>query len=210
MKPLGWITTALGTVAFSLTQAMAMPQIEPSITACHTPNGQIDDTVTALAQDGWTQLPAGEMPADIADLLIWPQIVFYTTGDTGGADLTSLADIQRKSVAGFARKKDIPQSKTRILIRDKSGQTEAALVLWQQPVPHQTIVICRLALSAGTVPAHAQAPFGLPQVTDTSDATTKRTATLTPMNPDALSAQIGSPVTTTATLQTQITFPTQE
>lgn len=196
-------------VASANAQPLAVTEVSGSIDACHTPAAQVEEIVKGLSSDGWMLLPAGKMPTDVVELLIWPQIVFYTTGDTGGAELASLADIQRKTVAGFARKKDIPQSKTRILTRKQGAQAEAAMVLWQQPVPHQTIVICRFALSDSTVAVTNTPSFGTAHMTDTSDANTRRTATLTLMNPAALSTQIGAPVTPTATLQTQLIFTTQ-
>ena len=187
--------------------ALTLTEMSASIDACHLPNANVDDTVNALAQQGWVQAPEGDLSPEIIELLIWPQAAFYATGDTGGEQIKAIVDLQRKTVAGFAKKKDIPQSKTRILTRQIGADTEAALVFWLQPDPAQTNIICRFALSPHSLIGHTASDFAAPQVVETTP--TKRFA-ITPMNAASLAAKIGAPVTVSGTLETQTSFPSQE
>ena len=185
--------------------ALTVTEMSASIEACHTA-APIDGTVAALNQQGW-RVVEGELTPEVIELLIWPQVAFYATGDTGGEQLKSIAELQRKTVAGFAKKRDIPQSKTRILTRQIGGDTEAALVFWLQPDPATTNIICRFALSPHSLIGHTAGDFGQPTVAET---TPTQRVSITPMNPGSLSAKIGAPVTVSGTLETQFSFQSQE
>lgn len=188
------------------TSALTLTEMSASIEACHLPNANVDDTVTALAQQGWILVPEGDLAPEVIELLIWPQVAFYATGDTGGEQIKSIVDLQRKTVAGFARKKDIPQSQTRILHRQIGANHEAALVFWLQPDPSTTNIICRFALSSTSLIGHTAGDFAVPQVFDSSDATATRSFAATTMNAASLSAKIGAPVTVSGIIQTQTNF----
>ncbi|EPX81593.1 hypothetical protein [Litoreibacter arenae] len=187
--------------------AQTLTEMSGSIDACHQPTANVDDTVTSLAQQGWALVPQGDLSPETIELLIWPQVAFYATGDTGGEQIKAIVDLQRKTVAGFAKKKDIPQSKTRILTRQIGSDTEAALVFWLQPDPAQTNIICRFALSSASLSGQPTEDFAAPRVVETSP--TQRFA-ITPMNAASLATKIGAPVTVSGTLETQTSFPSQE
>ncbi|PTX57176.1 hypothetical protein C8N43_1842 [Litoreibacter ponti] len=186
-------------------QAMTLTEMSASIEACHTP-APIEETVAALGQEGWIAVD-GPLGPEIIELLIWPQVAFYATGDTGGAQIRAIVDLQRKTVAGFARKADIPQSKTRILTRQIGADREAVLVFWLQPDPATTNIICRFALSPHSMIAHTAGDFGPPSVAQT---TPTQRFSITPMNAASLAAKIDAPVTVSGTLETQFSFPSQE
>ena len=194
-------STALAATSY-IASALTLTEMSASIEACHQPNANVDDTVNALAQQGWLRVE-GELSPDIIELLIWPQVAFYATGDTGGEQIKAIVDLQRKTVAGFARKKDIPQSKTRILTRQIGADTEAALVFWLQPDPAQTNIICRFALSSASLVGHTATDFATPEVIEISP--TQRFA-ITPMNAASLAAKISASVTVSGTLETQTSF----
>lgn len=193
----------LGTIQTA--SALTVTEMSASIEACHTP-APIEGTVTALNQQGW-RVVEGDMTPEVIELLIWPQVAFYATGDTGGEQIKSIADLQRKTVAGFAKKKDIPQSKTRILTRQIGGDVEAALVFWLQPDPATTNIICRFALSGHSMIGHTAGDFGTPLPVEASP--TQR-YTITPMNAGSIADKIGAPVTVSGTIETQFSFPSQE
>ncbi|MEP3346581.1 MAG: hypothetical protein ABJN34_16130 [Litoreibacter sp.] len=189
--------------------ALTLTEMSASIEACHLPHANVDDTVEALAQQGWMQAPESNLVPEVIEQLIWPQVAFYANGDTGGEQIKSIVDLQRKTVAGFARKKDIPQSKTRILTRQIGADAEAALVFWLQPDPDATNIICRFALSSTTLIGHAAGGFAEPQVVDQSDATATKSFSITAMNAGFLSEQIDAPVTVSGIVQTQTTFASE-
>lgn len=198
------VSTALAASSFA-TSALTVTEMSASIEACHTA-APIDGTVAALNQQGWGVVE-GDLSPEVIELLIWPQVAFYATGDTGGEHLRSIVELQRKTVAGFAKKKDIPQSKTRILTRQLGGDLEAALVFWLRPDPSTSNIICRFALSPQSMTGQANGDFGPPQVVET---TPTRSVAFTPMNPGSLAAKIGAPVAVSGTLETHISFPSQE
>ncbi|SDX16564.1 hypothetical protein [Litoreibacter albidus] len=200
------VSTALAATSF-MASALTLTEMSGSIDACHQPNANVDDTVAALAQEGWVQVPHGELGAEVTELLIWPQVAFYATGDTGGEQIKSIAELQRKTVAGFAKKKDIPQSKTRILTRQIGADTEAALVFWLQPDPAQTNIICRFALSGHSMIGHTAGDFGTPHPVETSPT---QSYTITSMNAGRIAAKIGTPVTVSGIVQTTVNFAAQE
>lgn len=185
--------------------ALTVTEMSASIEACHAP-GPIEATVSALANQGWV-LSEGDLSPETIELLIWPQVAFYATGDTGGEQIKTIVDLQRKTVAGFAKKKDIPQSKTRILTRQIGMNTEAALVFWLQPDPATTNIICRFALSPHSLIGQTPGYFGEPQVVE---STPTQRYTITPMNAGSLSAKIGASVTVSGTLETQFSFPSED
>lgn len=186
-------------------QAETLTGMSDSIVACRSP-APIEGTVAALADAGWAPVD-GPLSPEITELLIWPQVAVYATGDTGGEELRSIVTLQRKTVAGFARKADIPQSKTRILTRPVGGAREAVLVFWLQPDPATVNIICRFALSSRSLSGYSGADFGVPTVAPTAPS---QQFTVTPMNAASLSQKIGAPVTVSGIVETQFSFPSQE
>ncbi|SFR40675.1 hypothetical protein [Litoreibacter janthinus] len=189
-------------------QALTLTEMSDSIEACHLPHAEVDATVDALAAQGWVPVPQGDLAPEIIELLIWPQVAFYATGDTGGEQIKAIVELQRKTVAGFAKKKDIPQSKTRILTRQIGTDVEAALVFWLQPDPAQTNIICRFALSSTSLIGHTAGGFAAPQVVDQSDATATKSFSVTVMNAGHLANQIAAPVNVSGVVETQTSFAT--
>jgi hypothetical protein len=194
---------SLMSAAPSLALTLTEMSMSGSIDACHQPNANVDDTVGALVGQGWVQVPQGDLSPETIELLVWPQVAFYGTGDTGGETVKTIVDLQRKTVAGFARKKDIPQSKTRILTRQIGADAEAALVFWLQPDPSTTNIICRFALSSASLIGDTATDFATPQMVDASPT---QSFSIIGMNTASLAAKIASPVTVSGVVETQTTF----
>ena len=135
-----------------------------------------------------------------------PNFKYDVAAQPGGEQIKAIVDLQRKTVAGFAKKKDIPQSKTRILTRQIGSDAEAALVFWLQPDPAQTNIICRFALSSTSLIGHTAGGFAVPQVVDQSDDTATKSFSITVMNAGYLANQIDAPVTVSGIIQTQANF----
>ncbi|WP_298260565.1 hypothetical protein [uncultured Litoreibacter sp.] len=198
-------STALAATSL-VASAQTLTEMSASIEACHLPHANVSDTVDVLAQQGWVLVPEGDLSSDTIELLIWPQVAFYANGDTGGEQLKAIVDLQRKTVAGFAKKKDIPQSKTRILTRQIGADAEAVLVQWLQPTPSTVNIICRFALSSASVTGQGSKDFGSPV---TTKAEKGGIWTTTVLNADSLAAKINAPVTVSGIVQTQANFASE-
>lgn len=189
---------------------LATPYLNASVNACLQPSGDVETIVSALASAGWSPIPAGEPASDVIEQLIWPQTVAYFTTDTGGEALTAVLDLQRKTVRGFARKKDIPQSKTRILTRIAGDQLETVLVSWRQPAPRQTETTCRFAFSTATVAGNPAAAFDPQPQINLSEGAVQRSIAVVLLDQSGLAATSGAPVTVSATIETTLSFPSKE
>jgi len=190
--------------------AVATPAVNASVNACLVPAYDMEDVTAVLSDEGWAPIPTGEPAAVVIEQLIWPQTVYYFTSDTGGQALNSVLDLQRKTVRGFVRKKDIPQSKTRILTRQVAGELETVVVSWRQAVPRTIQISCRFAVSAATLPGSTQAEFEPQPQTDLSDGAITRLVDTVLLNQSGLSLQSGTPVTVSATIETFLSFPSKE
>lgn len=126
--------------SFWVTQAAsAAGVVELTCADAKAPLGQIEER---LAQSGWTVIktPNQEVIEDIA----WMNATFYFAGDSGGAALENVLELQRKSALGLFRKVDIPASQTRIAYHSTNGNT---LVIMRRMVPPETVTLeCRLAV----------------------------------------------------------------
>lgn len=201
---LGWVLAPI--FAATTAHGQTLTEMSGSMEACHAPAKDISQTTVALAGQGWV-LVEGDPAPEIVELLIWPQIAFYATGDTGGEAMSSLAALQRKTVAGFAKKVDIPTSKTRIMHRQIGADREAVLVFWLQDTPTETQIICRFALSAHSLLGQTAGGFGVPTAAETAPG---KSFTITPMNAAVLSAEIDAPVTVSGVMQTTAIFEVAE
>jgi hypothetical protein len=201
VKKLAAIACICTALAASSAAALTLREMSGSIDACHT-QGQVDDIVTALSNEGW-QLSSRPLSDTTTAQLVWPQAMFYLAGDTGGEELTSIVALQTKTIAGFARKQDIPSSKTRIMIRAKGNAQDSVLLLWQMPVAGSVSVVCRFALSANSLnDNHAQAISANPPI-ETGE---NQGFSITSMNTSVLSTALGRPVTTSGVLSTHNRF----
>ncbi|GFE63253.1 hypothetical protein [Litoreibacter roseus] len=204
---------ALGTVLAA--SAGLAQSIDATIAACHTKAAAVEDAVAALSGEGWAVVDERPLPEIVAEQLVWPQLVFYFTGDTGGETLQAILDLQRKTVAGFARKVDIDQSKTRILTRTTEDQPETLLLAWQAPTPNMRLITCRASLSeattlsalaAITLPAGPQPDFLPLPAGNPLTAAPGADATLTLLNTETLSEKLDTPVTANSVLVTSNSF----
>ena len=175
--------------------ALAMPaRAAEAPAACLVPAADIDTAAAALAAEGWSPVPEGDLSEEAAERLLWLYVAQYTTGDTGGEALMSLVELQRRTVAGLARKRDISTSRQRLMMQDG-----AALILqWREPVPGLFELQCRIArdegsASAGFLRAPDEAvPFGRVSVIR--------------LDRDGLAAQTGADVPGTL-IETYLTYP---
>lgn len=204
-----------GAIAFCACAAtaaagFAAPAANDLASPCLVPAFDIEDTTTRLSDEGWAQVPAGDLEAAVIEQLIWPQTVHYFTSDTGGESLNSVLELQRKTVRGFVRKKDIPQSKTRIMTRQVAGGLEMVLVSWRQVIPQTIQIDCRFAVSAATLSGSTQADFESQPQTDLSDGETIRLVDTVLLNQSSLSIKSSAPVTVSATIESKLSFPSKE
>jgi hypothetical protein len=164
--------------------------------ACRAPVADIDAAVTTLAAEGWTPLPEGPLPQDIADQLVWLYVAQYTTGDSGGEALTALVELQARTVTGIVRKRDIPTSKTRIL----TGESGAMILMWRASSPGRVTLQCRTALTGPDAPGATL--IDLAGAQRSQDDTVMRIA----LDRAGLAAATGRDVVTAQLIETSITF----
>ncbi|UWQ18029.1 hypothetical protein [Jannaschia sp. M317] len=185
------LTLAL-TLSGGLVRAAEVPD------ACLIPATDLDMTLAGLERAGWQVVPGGTLPPEVAELLVWSYATQYLTGDSGGEPLDSILTLQRRTVEGLARKRDIPTSKTRLLQRDGA----ALAVFWRVPEAGMMELQCRGAmLEAGA------------DVPDTVIGTLARQEVdggaimILPLDAAALTAEIGGLATVpTAVLDSYIRF----
>lgn len=206
----GGAIAALCAYAVSAASGFAAPAVDTLVNACLMPAYDMEDVTARLSDESWAPIPAGEPETAVIEQLIWPQTVYYFTSDTGGETLNSVLDLQRKTVRGFVRKKDLPQSKTKILTRDVSGNQETVLVSWRQSVPETIQIDCRFAVSAATLPGATQTEFEPQPRIDLSDGPITRIVDTVLLNQSSLGQKTGAAVTVSATIDTTLSFPSKE
>ena len=201
MKKLAVIACISTALAATSATALTLTEMSSSIDACFT-KGEVDSTVAALESTGWQRAPR-PLPEATAEQLIWPQALFYITGDSGGEALKSIVELQRRTVTGLAAKKDIPTSKTRILSRQLGDKTESVLLLWQIPSPGLISVICRFALSSASL-SDPQGALATPY--PKMDQAPNQTLNITSLNSAKIAAAIAGPMSVSGVVQTQHRF----
>ena len=97
----------------------------------------------ALVQQSWQATAPSD---DLINGLAWIGMNLYFIGDSGGERYDTIYDLKLKSAKGMLRKKDIPQSMNRYMVRGSGGGREVLHVMWRQPVQTVTEVECRAAL----------------------------------------------------------------
>ena len=163
---------------------------------CLTPAADLDAALRPLTEAGWTALPDGTLPGEVAGRLVWLYVADYTTGDSGGETLATILALQERTVKALAVKRDIPGSKTRILT---SGE-DAMILMWRAPAPATVELDCRVALSGGAagpgfrVEPARRVPHGHVYTTH--------------VDAEALSAQTGLPVPGTL-IDTALSYPSE-
>lgn len=176
--------------------------------------GPFADTLAALEAEGWAVLPPGEpVPEPVADRLGWGLVATYVASDTGGATLAELHDIQRRAVAGLARKRDTDATRSRLLTRegpdpgvapvagaaDTAARGMAAMTITRTTTrPGRVEQVCRVSLD-GLAAARAETGFG----PATAAAAGEAEITVQPLDPEALSLLAGRPVAVATLIETR-------
>ncbi|MDQ2094712.1 hypothetical protein [Rhodalgimonas zhirmunskyi] len=111
------ISAALLAAAFAAGPVQAQVPLSDLtfVPACTQVTGDVDVVTAALGKAGWKV--ASKLSDAMVEDIAWANSAYYFGGDTGGASLAQVLDIQRKSARGLARKADIPRSRTRVLTR---------------------------------------------------------------------------------------------
>ncbi len=131
-------------VAMTSTAALGAGQPLDFAQTCLRYEADIETIADTLSRDGWKQ----DVDADaVITGLIWIGVTDYFTTDTGGETLETILALKAKTAAALVRKKDIPQSKGRFLMRGE----DVLYVMWRQPAISITEIECHAALSADTV-----------------------------------------------------------
>ncbi|SDZ42308.1 hypothetical protein SAMN05444004_11416 [Jannaschia faecimaris] len=188
---------AIAMVAASL--LLSMPQtafagLAPA--ACLVPTNSIDTAVDALTIEGWRVLPDGPLPEVVGDQLVWLYVAYYMTGDTGGETLSSILELQRRTVEGLARKRDITGSKTRLMTSDAG----AMIVFWREPDQDHIEYQCRLALNGPDAPGNTL--FAVNEEERIADGYVQITA----LDRAALAEETGRDVVTAQLVETHLTY----
>lgn len=131
--------TAIG-IAICASAAVAHPLA--FVGTCTAAEGDIEMIEKTLLEQGWLLIDG---PSDSAAAnLSWVLASYYFNGDSGGESLTSILELQAKTAQALLKKKDIPQSKSRIF--ERGGETLRLTV--QHPTETLTEYGCQAALSA--------------------------------------------------------------
>lgn len=178
--------------------AMAAPAVAQEVPqACVTPAADIDAPLVALGAEGWTPLPEGPLPPDVAGALVWLYVADYVIGDSGGETLPAIIALQGRTVTGLARKRDIPSSRTRFLTSDAG----AMILMWREPVPGRIEVQCRIALTG------PDAPGARPFVAAPTRAVEYGTLRTIALDRATLSDAVGRAVETAQLVETYLIHP---
>lgn len=135
---------ALSLALFASASALAAQPLA-FVTTCLEAEDDIDTIATTLTEQGWKQ--ADGAPESAISGLSWVLSSYYFNSDSGGESVTSILELQSKTAAAMLKKKDIPQSKSRIFVRDTDDRPETLRVTWQQPIETLTEYGCQAALS---------------------------------------------------------------
>jgi len=111
------ISAALLAAAFAAGPVQAQVPLSDLtfVPACTQVTGDVDVVTAALGKAGWTV--ASKLSDVMVEDIAWANSTYYFGGDTGGAFLERVLDMQRKAARGLERKADIPRSRTRFLTR---------------------------------------------------------------------------------------------
>lgn len=131
-------------IAFLATSAHAANELR-LLDVCLRADHDISIMSDRLSEFGWVE--TSEKTDTLTNGLKWIGTTQYFTTDSGGELLETILDLKERTAAGLLRKKDIPQSKNRFLVRED----EVLHVMWRKPTPAFTEVECHAALSPTTV-----------------------------------------------------------
>ncbi|MEO9824654.1 MAG: hypothetical protein ABJF50_09605 [Paracoccaceae bacterium] len=138
---------ALSLALFASASALAAQPLA-FVSTCLQAEDDIDTIATTLIDQGWEQV--GKTSETAVSDLSWVLSSYYFNSDSGGESVTSILELQTKTAAAMLKKKDIPQSKSRIFVRDTDDAPETLRVTWQQPIETLTEYGCQAALSASS------------------------------------------------------------
>ena len=142
---------------------------------CLSPAQDISVLEDSFAAQGWAVVDAPNDP--VIDGLAWIGMPQYFAGDSGGRSKAYVLDLKRMTAAGYFRKKDLPNSKTRILNRETDTGPEVLLVSWLRTSLDHINITCDFAVSPDTAaeirakqppPVYKSGFSRLPTVTETS------------------------------------------
>ena len=157
--------------------------------------GPFDAAVAALGDAGWTVLdPGAPVPEDAAERLGWALVATYMAADTGGASLSELHDLQRRAVAGLARKRDTDATRARVAVREGAALTMSRTTT----LPGRVEQTCRIALDGLAARAYPEG-FGPPETSRVGEAE----VIVQPLDPGALSFLTDRPVAVATLIETR-------
>ncbi|WGH80091.1 hypothetical protein [Jannaschia ovalis] len=184
--------------ATALAGALALPARADAPEACLSPADDIGALVAALEAEGWTALPQGDLPPEAADRLAWPFVAAYVLSDSGGQTIAQLYELQRRTVEGLTRRRDVPGSAIRLLTR-----SDGAMMVTVRDVAGGVELRCRVALDGG---ARAPVTFlaEIPRRGEGIEIVTTR------LNPEKLSGVIDAPVTVAEIVETRLTYDPED
>lgn len=183
---------------------------------CFEPNKTADEIVSALSIDGWVS--AKRENDKVIDHLAWMGMPQYFLGDKGGSSLAQTLEIKYLAAKGIWNKKELATSKTRILQRLSSDQTEVARIIWTKITAEYTTISCTFSLVGSSLPGSEDSMADLgplenftrlnidyPQTNDTQTF-----ATLIAVNRKKLSDTLKIDVPVDAIIETDLGFWTKE
>ena len=142
-RRLSAVAVAFVAVAMTSTTALGAGQPLEFTQTCLRHEADIEIIADTLTNMGWDR----NVDADeVISGLTWIGVTEYFTTDTGGETLETIMDLKSGTASALMRKKDIPQSKGRFLMRGK----DVLYVMWRQPTASVTEIECHAALSAET------------------------------------------------------------
>ena len=210
----------LGFSAFAVAIGVASPVhaqsndgVLASAAQCLERHDEIDAVLDGLQDEGW--IVSTPVTDDVVNALAWNLIARYFAGDSGGASLQDIYDLQQTTMRAYVNKQDIPASKSRVLTRD----TDAVHVLWRKNIAKVIEIECRFVVDAPRMQdIRADAGFAsdagqdfvaLPD-TNNSQGHAQNIIQITLLNRKALAQQIGQPVPVDAIIHTYQSFGFQE
>lgn len=141
---LTWLPAgAAAILAVTSTAALAAGQSLAFAKTCLRSEADIEVIADRLTDLGWERTVDADA---VIEGLTWIGVTDYFTTDTGGEALETILDLKAITAAALLRKRDIPQSKGRFLMRGD----DVLYVMWRQPTTSVIEIECHAALSAQT------------------------------------------------------------
>lgn len=177
--------TTIGTFLAAMWLATdASAQTVPA--ACLADERDFDVLLASLEDEGWSPLdPGTPVPDDVVERLALTRMIFYASTDRGGATLSEIMELQRRTVPGLARRVDTDLARLRVLTRGDAAMT----FNWGMPQQGRldiVEVICRIATPEGAPASGTDEGFG-PSTFETLEEEPLRRLMIIALEPGELS-----------------------